>query len=58
MSQKRPPSKPASKTKYRKPTVRTESLTAVAAVCNGATGGGRKGATTSPENCSATKLKS
>lgn len=46
------------KAKYRKPTIRTESLTAVAAVCNGIAGGGRKASTGSPGFCSSTKLKS
>jgi hypothetical protein len=40
---------------YEKPAVKTESLTAVAAVCNGSTTGGRKAAQPA---CGATKLKS
>ena len=40
---------------YEKPTVKTENLTAVAAVCNGTSTGGRKA--TAP-TCNATKLKS
>jgi hypothetical protein len=51
-----PPKKPqAPKPKYRKPTIKTESLTAVAAVCNGIAGGGRKATT---PTCNASKLKS
>jgi hypothetical protein len=40
---------------YEAPAIRTESLTAVAALCNGTTTGGRKA--TSPA-CNSTKLKS
>lgn len=43
---------------YAKPTVRTEPLTAVAAVCNGLASGGRKAATGSPNFCSSSLLKS
>ena len=46
------------KTKYSKPTLVTESLTAVAAVCNGSTGGGRKATTGAPNFCTSTFLKS
>ena len=46
------------KSKYEKPVKKTEPLTAVAAVCNGISGGGRKASTGSPGFCSATKLKS
>lgn len=53
-----PTKKKAAKSKYRKPTIRSESLTAVAAVCNGIAGAGRKAGTGSPGFCSATKLKS
>jgi geranylgeranyl pyrophosphate synthase len=40
---------------YEKPAVKTESLTAVAAVCNGTLSGGRKAAQPA---CNATKIKS
>lgn len=53
-----PTKKKADKSKYRKPTVRTESLTAVAAVCNGVAGSGRKASTGSPGFCTSSKLKS
>lgn len=43
------------KKKYEKPRLTSESLTAVAAVCNGVAGGGRKATT---PVCNATKLKS
>lgn len=46
------------KRKYQKPSLKTESLTAIAAVCNGGTGGGRKATTGAPNFCSASKLKS
>ena len=55
---KNSPSINKTKAKYKKPTIKTESLTAVAAVCNGATGGGRKSITGAPDFCSASKLKS
>lgn len=42
--------------KYEKPEVRTESLTAVAALCNGTATGGRKA--TAPTPCQASRLKS
>lgn len=45
----------SAKRKYEKPMVKSENLTAVAAVCNGNTGGGRKA--TQPA-CNASKLKS
>lgn len=45
----------STKAPYEKPSVTSESLTAVAALCNGTTSGGRKA--TSPA-CSAGKLKS
>lgn len=51
-------SKSKSKQKYSKPAVKTESLTAVAAVCNGAGGGGRKASTGAPGFCNSGKLKS
>ena len=50
------PRKP--KAKYSKPAIRTESLTAVAAVCNGTSTAGRKASTTGGSPCSASKLKS
>lgn len=40
---------------YEKPKVTSESLTAVAALCNGTAGGGRKATT---PTCTASKLKS
>jgi hypothetical protein len=43
------------KAAYERPSIRTESLTAVAAVCNGTTTGGRKA--TAP-TCNASRLKS
>ncbi len=46
------------KAKYKKPGITTESLTAVAAVCNGSTGAGRKASTGAPNFCSSSKLKS
>ena len=46
------------KAPYRKPVIQSESLTAVAVVCNGTLGGGRKGSTVIPPICSSTKLKS
>lgn len=50
------PSGPATKKRqYEKPRVRSESLTAVAAVCNGTSTGGRKA--TSPA-CNTNRLKS
>lgn len=50
------PRKP--KAKYSKPEIRTESLTAVAAICNGTSTFGRKASTTGPTPCQASKLKS
>jgi hypothetical protein len=47
-----------SKKKYEKPAIRSESLTAVAAVCNGSTAGQRKASTGAPANCNAARLKS
>lgn len=47
-----------SKKKYAKPTLRSESLTAVAAQCNGTTTGNRKASTGMPANCNASRLKS
>jgi hypothetical protein len=46
------------KARYEKPALKTESLTAVAALCNGSATGGRKATTSLPANCSASKLKS
>lgn len=46
------------KKRYEKPVIRSESLTAVAAVCNGTTSQGRKASTGAPSNCLASKLKS
>ncbi len=48
-----PPRKP-----YEKPAVKTETLTAVAALCNGTLTGGRKSSTGAPNFCSAARLKS
>ncbi|MCM2323267.1 MAG: hypothetical protein NDJ90_08385 [Oligoflexia bacterium] len=57
-------SKPAGETKkpekaakkpYEKPAIASEALTAVAALCNGTTGGGRKATTPA---CTASRLKS
>lgn len=48
----------AEKKKYAKPTLRSESLTAVAAQCNGTTSGNRKASTGMPSNCNASRLKS
>ena len=51
-----PPSATAPERKpYEKPVIKTEGLTAVAAVCNGTTSGGRKAAT---PLCNASRLKS
>lgn len=44
-----------SKPKYEKPMIKSESLTAVAALCNGSSGGGRKATTPA---CNSSKLKS
>jgi hypothetical protein len=56
-SGKTPPSaKP--KAAYEKPRLRTEKLTAVAALCNGTASGGRKASTGAPSFCAANKLKS
>lgn len=49
------PAPEPSKTLYEKPKVVTETLTAVAAVCNGSTHGGRKATTPA---CNANRLKS
>lgn len=46
------------KLKYEKPSIKTESLTAVAALCNGVAGGGRKASTGAPDFCVSNKLKS
>jgi len=46
------------KAPYVKPAIITEELTAVAAVCNGKNGSGKKASTSSPNFCSTTKLKS
>lgn len=43
---------------YCKPIVKTEALTAVAALCNGTTTAGRKVSTGGTPACLATKLKS
>jgi hypothetical protein len=48
------PNKP--KAKYESPKIRTESLTAVAALCNGTANGGRKAAVAG--GCVAARLKS
>lgn len=56
MSKEKTESKKASpKKKYTKPAIQSENLTAVAALCNGTSGGGRKA--TQP-TCNAGKLKS
>jgi hypothetical protein len=49
-----PKTKP--KLKYEKPALKSESLTAVAALCNGTTTASRKA--TAPVPCSSSKLKS
>ena len=46
------------KAKYEKPEIKTESLTAVAAVCNGTTLASRKASTGAPNFCLSTKIKS
>lgn len=46
------------KRKYAKPQLKTESLTAVAALCNGSKTGGRKATTAAPDFCSSSRLKS
>jgi hypothetical protein len=46
------------KARYEKPAMRTEPLTAVAAVCNGSATAGRKASTGAPSFCSASKIKS
>lgn len=48
-------SQPTPKPRYVKPELSTESLTAVAALCNGTTTGGRKATTPA---CQTSKLKS
>lgn len=50
---KKQPKKP-----YKKPVVKTESLTAVAALCNGTTTGSRKVSVGGPPVCDTNKLKS
>jgi hypothetical protein len=45
----------AGKAKYEKPALRSEKLTAVAALCNGTTTGSRKATTPA---CNASRLKS
>ncbi len=58
-SDKKEPHAPAAtKLEYHKPTVKTESLTTVAALCNGVATGGRKASTGAPDFCGAAKLKS
>lgn len=49
---------PKKKRAYKKPEIKTESLTAVAAICNGSSAGGRKAAVGAPAFCSSSKLKS
>ena len=46
------------KARYEKPALKTESLTVVAAICNGVAGAGRKSSTVTPPICNASKLKS
>jgi hypothetical protein len=46
------------KREYAKPSIKTESLTAIAALCNGHPGGGRKATAGAPNFCSSSKLKS
>jgi len=46
------------KLSYSKPTIKSEPLTTVAALCNGTTSGGRKATTGAPNFCNAGKLKS
>ncbi len=53
-----PINKKPSKRPYKKPVVKTEKLTAVAALCNGTTSGGRKVSVGGPPVCTAGKLKS
>lgn len=48
----------ASKSPYQKPSLKTEELTAIAALCNGSASGGRKASTGSPDFCQSSKLKS
>lgn len=43
---------------YEKPRVKSESMTVVAAVCNGTAGGGRKASTGAPDFCSSNTLES
>ncbi|MEK6704789.1 MAG: hypothetical protein AABZ06_03290 [Bdellovibrionota bacterium] len=51
-------SKKKQKTKYEKPARRTEKLTAIAALCDGAPGGGKKADTGSPDFCNTEMLNS
>jgi hypothetical protein len=50
------PSRP--RARYEKPAMRSESLTAVAAVCNGTTTASRKASTGAPSFCNSSRLKS
>ena len=43
---------------YKKPTIRTEKMTVVAALCNGSPGLGRKAFSGAPDFCAPNKLKS
>ena len=43
---------------YEKPALRSERMTAVAALCNGTNIGGRKASTSAPDFCSSSRLKS
>jgi hypothetical protein len=50
--------KPSKKTPYKKPTITTEKMTVIAAVCNGTVGGGKKASTGAPNFCASNKLRS
>tara|TARA_Y100000590_G_scaffold470553_1_gene666282 strand:- start:3633 stop:3806 length:174 start_codon:yes stop_codon:yes gene_type:complete len=46
------------KKKYEPPQVRTQKLTAIASLCNGIGGGGRKSSVLPPASCSNNKINS
>lgn len=52
------PSKEEEKRPYQAPSIKTESLLAFGAVCNGRAIGGRKDSPSLPSNCNATRLLS
>jgi hypothetical protein len=54
----RPVGGPKPKQKYEKPRIKSESLTVVAALCNGTATGGRKASTGAPSFCNSARIKS